>query len=379
MQPKTQEPNTRSLRRLFWVSAAFYALIAFEFFYMFSPFAAYFYAVYGPGLDWLQQIGLTHWTLWFFLPHVVSDTRSPVIDALTAIGLVLLFGGILAFLIGAVQVYRAKLRRSDAVMKGLYRYIRHPQYLALIIASIGMLLVWPRFLVLFSTILVIFIYVGLARAEEAICLKQYPSYAAYRERTGGFLPRGLWPFHLPPIGNPWLRAGAWLAVFIAVVMVSTLAALGVRYVAIQSLHAFETPDGIYLSVADMPDGQLEQVASVARDAEGVTDALDVLRGGRFLAYVLPTEMYVSEIPMDLPAGGQFGHSVPHDRDPDRYKVIFTEPEFGAGTPQSPGILWQAVNKRALIEVHVDLATSGAERVLPPPEDPFYDGNQVPLF
>ena len=186
MQPETQEP--RSLRRLFWVSAAFYAVIAFEFFYMFSPFAAYIYAVYGPGLDWLQRIGLTHWTLWFFLPHVVSDMRSPVIDALTGIGLVLLFGGIVAFLIGAVQVYRAKLRRSDAVVKGLYRYIRHPQYLALIIASIGMLLVWPRFLVLFSTIVVIFIYVGLARAEEAICLKQYPSYAAYMDRTGG-LPR----------------------------------------------------------------------------------------------------------------------------------------------------------------------------------------------
>ena len=379
MRPEMQEPNTGSLSRLFWVSAAFYALIAFEFFYMFSPFAAYIYAVYGPGLDWLQQIGLTHWTLWFFLPHVVSDTQSPVIDALTGIGLALLFGGILAFLIGAFQVYRAKLRRSDAVVKGLYRYIRHPQYLALIIASIGMLLVWPRFLVLFSTILVIFVYVGLARAEEAICLRQYPSYAAYMERTGGFLPRGPWPFRLPKIGNPWLRSGAWLATFIAVVAVSTLAAFGLRYIAIQSLHTFETPDGVYLSVADMPDGQLEQVASIARNAETVETALDVLQGDGFLAYVLPTEMYVSEIPMDLPAGEQFGHSVPNDRNPDRYKVIFTEPEFGAGAPQSTDILWQAVNKRALIEVHVDLALGAAERVLPPPEAPFYDGNQVPLF
>jgi hypothetical protein len=45
------DPDSRfATRSAFWASAAFYGLIAFEFFYMFSPFAVYLYGVYGPGL-----------------------------------------------------------------------------------------------------------------------------------------------------------------------------------------------------------------------------------------------------------------------------------------------------------------------------------------
>ena len=41
----------KSARRTFWAVSAFYLLIAFEFFYMATPFALYFYSVYGPGLN----------------------------------------------------------------------------------------------------------------------------------------------------------------------------------------------------------------------------------------------------------------------------------------------------------------------------------------
>jgi len=139
-------------------SGAFYLLIAFEFFYMASPFAAYFYAVYGPGLDGLQAWGLSGWMLWFFLPHIVAETKSALINITPVMGLLLFFGGLLGFAGGAFQVYRAKIRKQGAVTGGLYRYIRHPQYTALIIASLGMLLIWPRFLVLYSTIAMVFAY-----------------------------------------------------------------------------------------------------------------------------------------------------------------------------------------------------------------------------
>ncbi len=72
--------GTIQARRALWASFAFYVLIAFEFFYMASPFAAYFYAVYGPGLDWLQASGPTSWIIQFFMPHLVSETRSVLID-----------------------------------------------------------------------------------------------------------------------------------------------------------------------------------------------------------------------------------------------------------------------------------------------------------
>lgn len=51
MTTETETGNgTLQARRALWASSVFYVLIAFEFFYMASPFAAYFYAVYGPGL-----------------------------------------------------------------------------------------------------------------------------------------------------------------------------------------------------------------------------------------------------------------------------------------------------------------------------------------
>jgi len=55
----SETKSTRNAHRMLLASGAFYLLIAFEFFYMASPFAAYFYAVYGPGLDGLQAWGLS--------------------------------------------------------------------------------------------------------------------------------------------------------------------------------------------------------------------------------------------------------------------------------------------------------------------------------
>ncbi|MEO1090163.1 MAG: hypothetical protein AAFX81_06000 [Pseudomonadota bacterium] len=71
--------------------------------------------------------------------------------------------------------------------------------------------------------------------------------------------------------------------------------------------------------------------------------------------------------------------MPRGYDPDRYEVISTQPELGAGASGTDQLLWYATNKHALIEVHVDLPSGAAEAILPPPESPFYAGRQVPLF
>ena len=95
--------DTVSARRALWASSVFYVLIAFEFFYMASPFAAYLYSVYGPGLDWLQASGTTSWMIQFFMPHFVEETRSVLIDVHEFIGAVLLIGGTFGFAISAIQ------------------------------------------------------------------------------------------------------------------------------------------------------------------------------------------------------------------------------------------------------------------------------------
>ena len=371
--------GTIQARRALWASFAFYVLIAFEFFYMASPFAAYFYAVYGPGLDWLQASGPTSWIIQFFMPHLVSETRSVLIDVHELVGRVLLIGGLVGFATGVIQIYRAKLRRDDAVMGGLYRHIRHPQYLALIVASVGMLLIWPRYLVLVLTVTVIFIYIALAKAEEGICLRQFPGYADYIKHTGRFLPA--W-FNL----NISLRFGAsqlkrfagWTLTYAIVLGLALLAAFGLRVLSMNALHTYQGDEGVYLSVVEIADEDLAAVAAIARSAPEVQAALSGKE--HLLNYVVPTQMYISEIPMYLPPGEMFGHSVPSDRNPALYKIIFTEAVFGGeGLPAGGDILWNAVNKIPLVEVHVDLSTKVVTAALLPPPEPFYGNRQVPLF
>ena len=371
-------------RSLFWASAAFYVLIAFEFFYMASPFAAYFYAVYGPGMDGLQSLGFADWTLWFFLPHIVEDTRSALVDGAETLGVVLFLGGLLAFAVGAFQVYRAKLTKRGAVTGGVYRFVRYPQYTVLIVASLGLLLVWPRFLVLFATVAVIFAYVALARLEERQCLARFPGYAAYRERTGMFVPAS-WTAWLPALPlhttSRWARTASWVGAFVATAALATLLALGVRQLTIASLHTHRTAEATYLAVAEIAGDDLARVATIAEAAPAARIALDRLPGdAAVLAYVLPTGMYVSEVPMHLPPGETFGHTVPRDADPARWKIVFTQAVFaGDDRPADVDVLGKAVNKHPLVEVHVNLASGTVEATHPPPERAYYDGRQVPVF
>ena len=166
----------------------FYLLIGLEIIIMISPFAAYFYAGYGPLLNALYAFPATAWLTGFFLPHAVVS-KSSVLNFVNGFGRTLFSLGILAFLIGAFQVYAAKFRRKGVVTGMLYRWVRHPQYLFLAIAGLGLLLFWPRFFILVLYVSMLFVYYLLARYEEQRMLAKHgESYRAYMERTAMFLP-----------------------------------------------------------------------------------------------------------------------------------------------------------------------------------------------
>ena len=375
--------SPRWLRGTVWTSSAFYLLVAFEFFYMVSPFAAYLYAVYGPGLGWLAESPAASWLVSFFLPHIVARTTCPFVNAAEIVGGVLFAGGIVAFAVGAGQIYTAKLRRRGGVQGGVYRWIRHPQYLALMTASFGMVLVWPRFLALFGFVTVVLVYVALARAEERACLHQFPGYAGYRARTGMFLPRRLEaPFRrLPRSGGTGSRTASWIGAYLGALLVVGAAGLAVQGHAVSSLYVHYTADAAYVSVGAMPEEQIAEIASLATQDARVSGALEEEGAeARFINYVLPTEVYVSEIPLHLPEGVATGHTFPKAPGPDRYKVVFTRAAFGPGTPPAPGaIVREALNKQPVVEAWIDRAAGRVVRVFPPPDDDFYDGLPVPIF
>jgi len=146
-------------------SVLVYGLVVMEFFYMASPFAAYFYSAYGPGLDWFGQSELTAWATQFELPHIVSQTTSWVVNAHTAIGLIPLMIGMSVFVSAAYKVYRHKFTVDKVLQSGLYAHIRHPQYACLTVASFGTLFIWPRMLAVLGFALV----VVLCKASTSFC------------------------------------------------------------------------------------------------------------------------------------------------------------------------------------------------------------------
>jgi protein-S-isoprenylcysteine O-methyltransferase Ste14 len=162
--------------------------MAFEVMIMISPFAFFFYSVFNPIFHWLNAFPSTRWLTHFFLPHMVLPPTL-FLKAIRIAGSVLFVIGSVTFITCAMQVYLGKLFNWGIADKGLYRYIRHPQYLALGIWGVGMVILWPRFIVLVTLSIMFMLYYFLARDEEKRMLFRYgDSYCEYMLKTGKFLP-----------------------------------------------------------------------------------------------------------------------------------------------------------------------------------------------
>lgn len=168
-----------------------YGLIALEIIIMVSPFAFYFYSIYGPFLKGLHGFPATRWLTAFILPHILYS-RDPMLNWSERIGFYLFPIGLWIFIVGAIHVYGAKLFRKGPVTNGLYAFVRHPQYLGLIVSGLGLFLFWPRFFILVMYVTMVFIYYHLARHEEKEIEGRYgEKYLAYKGKTGMFLPGNL--------------------------------------------------------------------------------------------------------------------------------------------------------------------------------------------
>jgi len=73
---------------------------------------------------------------------------------------------------------------------GPYQHIRHPQYVGFILVMLGFLFQWPTLLTLTMFPVLVWMYVRLARSEEAEIRREFGlAYAAYANRVPGFIPR----------------------------------------------------------------------------------------------------------------------------------------------------------------------------------------------
>ncbi len=203
----------RALKTSAWV---LYTLIVLEILFMVSPFAAYYYSIYATPLNALQEMQQTAWLTMYILPHF-TYSDSWLANGLVLISWPLILLGVVLFVLGFCQIYWSKFTGKGAVAVGLYKFIRHPQYVALAIIGLGTSLYWSRFIVVIAFVSMLCIYYFLARVEEGVCLNKFgDSYRDYMERTGMFLPRS-WEARWRSLGISLPRA-IWLRYFVVVIL-----------------------------------------------------------------------------------------------------------------------------------------------------------------
>lgn len=347
----------------------FYALFAFEILYMVSPFALQFYSVYGPFLNLFHKSRWTAWLTGFFLPHV-SKTGDPILNQLPALGEPMIAIGLVLFVIAFVQVYGSKLLRRGAVTGGLYRIIRHPQYSGLAIAGLGLLIRWPRFFVALSYTLMLVTYGLLARYEERECLARFGDpYEKYLRRIGRFIPaigRGA----PAPVS---VRQG--LVTFAAVAALTLITTLALREHSLANLHAVWNHDSAVISPAPLASASIERAFSLTANA--------VERPRKVLAYVVPEEWYLADLPVDSLRPDEWrkvhGHRTPSTFDGNKLKVLITEPRSYNPEARGKEIVRNAWGRKTVAVVHVDLRKGAVVAVERAPAHVLWGDIPTPLF
>ncbi len=282
----------------------FYLLIALEAIIMITPFTAFFYAVYAPVLTGLEAYPATAWLTAFFLPQI-TYTGDPVLTALAWLGPVLLTVGLGVFVVCATQVYSAKLLRRGVVSRGLYRWIRHPQYLGLGVAGLGLLLYWPRFIILLLYLSMLFVYYLLARHEERRMEARFgEGYRQYQEATWMFLPGA-------PGGRifvqlfGWTRRPEWAlaALYVAVLGLGTALAFGARAYSVSRVPIVRYSEALSaVSLSPAGGATIERALATAVAHPEVTALLAKLHARAdhtLVAYVVPTAYMMQHLIADF--------------------------------------------------------------------------------
>ena len=370
------------MRGTFWGAALFYFFIAFEFFYMAGPFAAYFYSAYAPALNFFNDIPILSWLNRFFLPHAVRQTSSALINAHEIIGAVLAITGFIAFCVGACQVYYHKIAKKGIVTGGIYNFVRHPQYISFMICSFGLLILWPRYIVAIMFVTMVFAYYMLAKVEERECSEKFgQSYIDYLNKTNMFLPVTIKPFsklHLPK--SKGKKALALITAYIAALLIVLGMAKGLQTLSINSLYSVYTENSADVSICELSDEKINDVMQIVRtDTQVAARFSGFDESSQYINYILPAEWLAAEIPMNGVEVRQ-GHYSPSNYNANLYKVIITKiTTRNNNTVSASDLLTNVYAREAIAEVWVDLSKQQVTQILDMPQTIRYDGIPTAIY
>lgn len=136
-----------------------------------------------PEVDWLAH------DAGHLLEMLFGWKANPHFGPFHVLSMVFIGGGFW-LLAAAWRVLYAAQKTNTLAMSGPYARMRHPQYTAFILIMFGFLLQWPTILTLLMFPVLVYMYVHLARREEAEVGKSFgEAYTRYAAVTPAFVPR----------------------------------------------------------------------------------------------------------------------------------------------------------------------------------------------
>lgn len=135
--------------------------------------------------DWAFGMNESH--LWAFaLDRLGVMPIHMAVYLVMAVSMVFIVTGVGLLAVGWATVHRG---RGVVVTGGIYRLLRHPQYLGLILVVLGFNVQWPTLPTLLMGPVLIVMYVRLARREdEELATRFGETFRVYAARTPGLLP-----------------------------------------------------------------------------------------------------------------------------------------------------------------------------------------------
>jgi protein-S-isoprenylcysteine O-methyltransferase Ste14 len=121
------------------------------------------------------------------LPVLEVDFTSYILHIGMPIGSFILFIGASLIILGWREVYKAGNKLATG---SVYKYMRHPQYLGIILVTLGWLIYWPTIPVLILFPVITLMYYRQSKEEESALIETFgEQYIRWAEKTPMMIPR----------------------------------------------------------------------------------------------------------------------------------------------------------------------------------------------
>ena len=122
----------------------------------------------------LVFLGLSHSTAAMSILHIITNG--------------IIFFGIYIIYLGWKKIHKAT--GEELVTDGIYARIRHPQYVGMMLITIGFLIQWPTVITLAMWPILLVLYYRLSKYEEKKLAKKFgPEFYNYRASVPAIFPR----------------------------------------------------------------------------------------------------------------------------------------------------------------------------------------------